>query len=299
VFEASRTYLRANGLPSDDAPALPSSTASFADGGGYKWEVAAPVGPREAALLIERCDEHGVFLNQITQTVGVMRLLDREIVDLVQIARDADRQLVLAVGPRGTYDISAQRLAVGAAAQASAYRLRGVEQVLRAIEDVRRATDLGVNGFLIFDEGLLWLLAKMRRDGTLPETVRFKASSGMGIANPFHCRVIADLGADTINLQRDLELGMIAAARAAVDLPFDLHTDNPASTGGFIRLYEAPEMIRVGAPVYLKAGNSLLDTDDAAVTQAQIAGIAREIAVQSEAIVRHLPEARHSRQRDI
>jgi hypothetical protein len=299
VFDASRTYLRAKQLPADDAPTLPTSTASFSDGGTYKWEVAAPVGPQEAALLIERCEEHGVFLNQITQTVGVMRLLHQEIVDLVQIARDADRQLVLAVGPRGTYDVSAQRLATGAASQASAFRLRGVEQVLRAIEDVRRATDLGVNGFLIFDEGLLWLLAQMRADGTLPETVRFKASSGMGVANPFHCRVIADLGADTINLQRDLELGMIAAAREAVDLPFDLHTDNPASTGGFIRIYEAPEMVRVAAPVYLKAGNSLLDTDDAAVTEAQIAGIAHEIAVQSEAIARHLPEARQSRQREI
>jgi hypothetical protein len=205
----------------------------------------------------------------------------------------------MAVGPRSGYDISAQRLAPGSAAKASAYRLRGVEQVIRAVADVERAVELGVRGFLIFDEGLLWLLARLRSENRLPADVRFKASSGMGVANPFHCKVVADLGADTINLQRDLEIGMVAAARQAVDIPFDLHTDNPPSTGGFIRTYEIPDLVRVGAPVYLKAGNSLLELDDEALGENQIAAIAREIAVQAETIARLAPELRHSESRDL
>jgi hypothetical protein len=299
VFEDSRDYLRENGLPADDAPELPSSPKAFSDGGAYKWEAAGPLDATRAAQLIADCERHGVFLNQITHTVGIMRLLDREIEELVALAAETERQLVLAVGPRSTYDISAQRLASGAAAHASAYRLRGVEQVLRAVADVERAVALGVRGFLVFDEGLLWLLARMRIEGRLPETIRFKASSGMGIANPFHCRAIADLGADTINLQRDLTVGMMAAARQIVDIPFDVHTDNPASTGGFIRVYEAPEVVRVGAPVYLKAGSSLLELDDDVLTERQVTAIAREIAVQAETITRFLPAVPQSVSRDL
>jgi hypothetical protein len=299
VFDATREYLRAAGLPPGDAADLPSSPGAFSDGGLYKWEVAGPVGPEQASQLIAECARHGVFLNQITHTVGVMRMLDREIADLVTVTNEVERQLVLAVGPRSAYDISAQRLAPGAAAKASAYRLRGVEQVLRALADVERAVQLGVRGFLIFDEGLLWVLARMRTEGRIPADVRLKASSGMGVANAFHCRVVAELGADTINLQRDLDLGMIAAARQTVEVPFDLHTDNPPSTGGFMRLYEISEMVRVGAPVYLKAGNSLLELDDDALGERQVAAIARELAVQAETITRLAPSIRHSESRDL
>jgi hypothetical protein len=299
VFDEMREYLRAAGLPAVDAPDLPSSPLAFSDGGLYKWEVAGPVGAEQAAQLFAECGRHGVFLNQVTHTVGIMRMLDREITDLVAVAGEAERQLVLAVGPRSAYDISAQRLAPGAAAKASAYRLRGVEQVLRATADVERAVELGVRGFLIFDEGLLWLLVRLRSEGKLPAEVRFKASSGMGVANAFHCRVVADLGADTINLQRDLEIGMVAAARQAVELPFDLHTDNPPSTGGFMRLYEIPEFVRVGAPVYLKAGNSLLELDDEVLGERQVAAIARELAVQAETLGRLAPQIRHSTSRDL
>ena len=49
---------------------------------------------------------------------------------------------------------------------------------------------------------------------------------------------------------------MIAAARLVTAVPFDLHTDNPVATGGFLRTYDIPEIIRVGAPVYLKTGNA-------------------------------------------
>ena len=33
--------------------------------------------------------------------------------------------------------------------------------------------------------------------------------------------------------------------------------ENPKSSGGFIRHYEAPEIIRAAAPVYLKTGGAV------------------------------------------
>ena len=43
----------------------------------------------------------------------------------------------------------------------------------------------------------------------------------------------------------------------AVYIPLDLHTENPKSTGGFIRHYEVPKIIKVASPVYLKTGGSV------------------------------------------
>jgi len=69
------------------------------------------------------------------------------------MAKDHSCDLILSCGPRATYDtgatvLSPQGVRIG-------YRLRGMEQVVRAIEDVKRAVDLGVRGILVYDEGLL------------------------------------------------------------------------------------------------------------------------------------------------
>ena len=44
---------------------------------------------------------------------------------------------------------------------------------------------------------------------------------------------------------RDIQLQMLASMRQSIDCPIDIHTENPKSTGGFIRHYEVPEMIRM------------------------------------------------------
>jgi hypothetical protein len=47
---------------------------------------------------------------------------------------------------------------------------------------------------------------------------------------------------------------MLAAVRAAVDIPLDIYVEVPDSFGGFVRHYEIGEMVRVAAPVYAKFG---------------------------------------------
>jgi hypothetical protein len=129
-----------------------------------------------------------------------------------------------------------------------------MEQVLRGIEDIKRGYDVGIRGFLIYDEGMLWVVNEMRKDGALPKEIHFKCSAHLGHCNPASFKVLENLGADTINPVRDLQIPMIAALRAAVKVPIDVHTDNPPGSGGFIRVYEAPEIVRVAAPVYIKLG---------------------------------------------
>ncbi|HEU5229556.1 MAG TPA: hypothetical protein VFU49_17190 [Ktedonobacteraceae bacterium] len=46
----------------------------------------------------------------------------------------------------------------------------------------------------------------------------------------------------------------IAAIRQAVDIPLDIYVEAPDDLGGFVRLYEIAELVRIAAPVYLKFG---------------------------------------------
>jgi hypothetical protein len=94
----------------------------------------------------------------------------------------------------------------------------------------------------------------MRSAGELPSTMQAKVSVMLPVANPASARTIVELGADTLNLPTDLSPAQIAAIRAAVDVPLDLYVEAPDNLGGFVRLYELPEIVRVAAPVYVKFG---------------------------------------------
>lgn len=287
----ARGWLTELGLPGAEPERPATSARRFADGGWYKWEVAGALDAASVAALVERLEPHGVRLHQVTNTVGTMRYLDGEVADLVAVCREHAVQLRMAVGPRGLYDLGGQKLASGAVAAASAYRLRGADQLAQGLEDVAHAIDLGVRGFLVFDEGLLHVLDRLRAAGRLPSSARLKASSNMGAANPAHTRLLEQAGADSVNLQRDLDVRMVAAVRAATGVALDLHTDNPRSTGGFVRGYDLPELVRVGAPVYLKTGNAAQDFSDEAPGARVLSAIAHQLLLDHQLLTRLLPEA--------
>ncbi|MBO4909059.1 MAG: peptidase [Lachnospiraceae bacterium] len=254
----TKKYLLAKGLPSGDDYGLPESTKRFSDGSRYKFEVPGIQGPAAMETLLEESDRLGLKLSRVTQTKGIMTLTDDEITRMVLMAQEASLNLVLAIGPRATTDTSAsvntpEGVRMG-------YRLRGQDQIVRAVEDVRRAVDLGCRNFLVYDEGCLWILNQMRKDGEIPSDCKFKVSAHCGHGNPCSAKLLESIGADSINPVRDIQLQMLSAMRQAIDIPIDIHTENPKSTGGFIRHYEVPEMIKIAAPVYLKTGGSVAAT---------------------------------------
>lgn len=265
------------------------SGARFADGGAYKWEVAGAFDAPAVRGLVARLAEHQLRVHQVTNTVGIMRYLDEEIIELVEVCAAEQIQLRLSAGPRGVFDIGGQRLASAGVASASAYRLRGDDYLADAIEDIWHAVDLGVRGFLIFDEGLLLALHRLQQSGVLP-TLYLKASSNMGAQNSAHVQAIVLLGADSVNVQRDLDVEMLAAIRTACTVPLDLHTDNPVQTGGFIRGYDVPRMVRAAAPVYLKTGNAAQDFSDTAPSDHELDGIVRQMRLDHQILRRWAPE---------
>jgi hypothetical protein len=295
IFESTRKAFKKLGLPEGDAFDMPSSTQRFPDGAAFRIECPTVNSADCVASLLDTATKTGVVINRITETFGMFRHTAAEIKEYCRLCNQYGCELLLSVGPRATYDTGATVLSPQGVRVS--YRLRGMEQLIRAIEDIKRGYELGCKGFLVYDEGMLWVAAKMRSNGDLPKDIIFKCSAHMGHCNPASFKLLADLGADSINPIRDLQIPMIAALRQAVDTPLDVHTDNPPGSGGFIRVYEAPEIVRVAAPVHCKTGNSVIGGHGEMTSAADGKRMADQANIVVEMIKRFAPELKQSGKR--
>jgi hypothetical protein len=94
----------------------------------------------------------------------------------------------------------------------------------------------------------------MKKTGDLPPDFVLKTSVTLAAPNPATARLLEDLGATSINLPIDLSLPQIAAIRKVIDVAIDFYVEGPDDFGGTVRHYETAELVRVGAPIYLKYG---------------------------------------------
>ncbi|MES2204031.1 MAG: peptidase [Pseudomonadota bacterium] len=293
MFQKTRDYLKSIGLPEGDLNHLPTSEKRFSDGSYFKIEIPTVNSIEAMEALLSESKKLGVKINRITETYGIFRHTQNEIKEMVQLCVENESELVMSTGPRASYDTSAT--ALSSQGKTIAYRLRGQEQLVRAVEDIQRGIELGVKSFLIYDEGLLWVLDKMRTDGFLPAAIKFKISAHCGHSNAASLKLLESIGADSINPARDLQLPMLAALRQAINIPLDCHTDNPIGSGGFIRVYEAPEIVRVASPVYLKTGNSVLSEHGSPTTAKEGMRMARQASIVLEMVKKYFPAATQSK----
>jgi hypothetical protein len=292
MFEETREYLKKIGLPQGDLFDMPTSTARFPDGGAYRIEVPTVNSADAVAALLDTATKNNITINRVTETYGMFRHTRQEIKEYCRLCNQYGAELLMSTGPRATYDTGATVLSPQGVR--ISYRLRGMEQVLRGVEDVKRGYDLGVRGFLIYDEGMLWLVGQMRKDGALPKDIIFKTSAHLGQCNPCSFKLLESLGADSINPVRDLQIPMIAALRAAVSVPLDVHTDNPPGSGGFIRVFEAPEIVRVAAPLHCKTGNSVVSGHGEMTSAVDGKRMADQAAIVVEMLSTYYPELTQS-----
>lgn len=288
-MKQTRNFLQSIGLPAGDCYELPTSSKRFWDGGQYRFEVPGIQGPSAMLSLLEELDRLQISIHRVTQTKGIMTLTDEEIARMIELSEKWQVDLVLSIGPRATNDTSAS--VHTPEGQRMGYRLRGQEQIVRAIEDVKRAVKLGCHSFLVYDEGNLWVLAQMREHGELPSTCRFKVSAHCGHGNPCSAKLLENIGANSINPVRDIQLQMLSAMRQAINIPIDLHTENPESSGGFIRHYEVPEMIRIAAPVYLKTGGSVAKSHSWETSDTEAKKRAKQVYLVKRMIDQYYPDA--------
>ena len=265
------------------------SLKRFEDGGQYRFEVPGIQSPKTMEALLDEAAKNNIFIHRVTQTKGIMMLTDDEIASMVSLAKDYGCELFLSVGPRATYDTSAtvhtkEGSRIG-------YRLRGYDNLVYAIEDVKRACRLGVRGILLYDEGLLYVLNRMRSEGEIPENFHFKLAAHAGHSNPASAKLLEQNGLNSLNPVRDLQIPMIASIRDACDMALDLHTENPKSTGGFIRHYEVPNFINAAAPVYLKTGGSVAANHNWDTTESEARARIKQVKLVKRMIDEYLPDA--------
>lgn len=251
-MQATRDLLRKLGLPAGDAYDLPTSAKRFPDGAQYRVEIPSVEGPNALRAVLDEAEKQDVLIHRVSQGSGIMLLTDAEIREMAKLGADAGIEVSLFVGPRAAWDTGAQITA--SAGKNLGARLRGMDQVIYAVEDIRRACALGIRSVLIADEGLMWLALEMKKAGEIPADFVVKVSVQMGAANPISVRWMERLGAGTYNVPTDLTLPQLGAIRQAIAIPLDIYVEVPDDFGGFIRHYEVPEMIRVAAPMYVKLG---------------------------------------------
>ncbi len=251
-MSGTRDFLRSIGLPAGDLNELPDSAKRFPDGAQYRIEIPSTEGPRCLDAVLEEAGRLGVPVHRVSQGSGVFLHTDAELDEMAQRAAAARVEVSLFARPNAGWGVSAMaRASAGALVAATAH---GQEQVVACLEDARRAAEHGFRSVLIADVGVLSAFAAMKEAGLLPAEMQAKVSVMLPAANPAAARVLEQLGASTINLPTDLSLAQIAAIRAAVDCPLDLYVESPDSVGGFVRMHEIPELIRVASPVYVKFG---------------------------------------------
>jgi hypothetical protein len=248
----TRELLERAGLPPGDLHALPSSAKRFPDGAQYRVEIPSTEGPRCVEAVLEEAKRLGVRIHRISQGSGVFLQTDEELDEMAAQGAAARLEISLFTRPNAAWGVSAMaRAPAGGTLAPSAH---GQEQVVACLDDARRAAEHGFRSVLIADLGVLSAFTALKEAGALPPAMQAKISVMLPAANPAAARVLEQLGASTINLPTDLSLAQIAAIRASVDCPLDIYVEAPDNLGGFVRLHEIPELIRVAAPVYVKFG---------------------------------------------
>lgn len=251
-MDSTRSFLESIGLPPGDLTALPDSPKRFPDGASFRIEIPSTEGPRSLEAVLDEAERRDVPVQRLSQGSGSFLLTNDELDEMARLAAEARVEVSLFAQPTAAWGPSASARTEGGAAVGGASH--GQEGLVHALEDIRRSAAHGIRSVLITDVGLLAAFQAMREAGELPHDMQAKMSVAFPTANPSTARVLAGLGANTLNVASDLSLAQIAAIRAAVDVPIDFYIESPDNLGGFVRLYELPELIRVAAPVYVKFG---------------------------------------------
>ena len=251
-MKETRDFIEKLGYPPGGTQEIPSSTKTFLDGAQYRVELPSVEGPASFEALVEACEKYDVYIHRISQGSGIMLLTDEELKQMAEIGQRENLEVSLFVGPRGTYDITPMQHA--SSGKIAGLRSQGMDQLVYAIEDVKRACHFGIRSILVSDEGLLTLVNEFKKAGELPPNLVVKISVQMAQSNPVSIKLIQDAGADTYNVPTDLTLAKLSEIRQAIDMPIDIYIEAPDDIGGYVRHYEIAEIIRVAAPVYIKFG---------------------------------------------
>ena len=295
-----RDFMEKMGIPGRDLWDLPSSTKTFPDGANYRIEIAGVERASTMEAMIKEAHKRGITVHRAIAAVGGSTFCDfQELKDMAQMARDEKIEVIMTIGHRKAWDPGSKESSNPEGA-VQGPRLRGSDNISYWIADLMRNLEAGFRGFLVYDEGVLSIVSKMRGEGFIPEETILKFSVFGGYCSAAGAKVIESLGANTMNPISDVTLPILAGIRKAVNIPLDIYMIIVDSFGGMFRAYEGPEIVRVASPCYFKIepGTSEGDIYKPWVTEGWHQGfIGEKVKIASilmEIMERHAPELKIS-----
>jgi hypothetical protein len=288
------------GVPGRDPWSLPSSSQTFPDGAHFRIEIAGVERASTLEAMVEEARKRKIVIHRAIATVGGSTLLGfSELQAMARLAREEKIEVIMTVGHRKGWDAGAKELSTPEGSM-QGFRLRGSDNLSYWLADMMRNLEAGFRGFLVYDEGLLLILNRMRQEGFIPSETIFKFSVFGGYASAAGAKVVESLGANTMNPISDISLPILAGIRQAVRIPLDIYLFIVDSFGGMFRAYEAPEIARVAAPCYFKfePGTSEGDIYKPWVSEAWHREFIREkvriASIVMELMDRHAPQLKTS-----
>lgn len=252
VLKTIRDFMEKEGIPGRDAYDLPTSSKSFPDGANFRIEIAGVERASTMQAMIDEANKRNVTIHRCIAAVGGSTYCDfQELKDMAQMAHDEKIEMIMTVGHRKGWDAGAKEISTSEGCM-QGFRLRGSDNISYHIADIMRNIEAGHRGFLVYDEGVLFILNKMRAEGIIPKETIFKFSVFGGYCSAAGAKVIESMGANSMNPISDVSLPILGSIRRAANLPLDVYVIIVDSFGGMFRAYEAPEIARVASPCYFK-----------------------------------------------
>jgi len=162
-----RKWLEESGIPGRDEYLDPNSEKGFPDGASYRMEITGIERPEVLEAALEEMQKRDVPIHRVIASDMGSTLLDRsQLKEMANLAADAGIEVIVTPGPRNAWDTGRQ---FSSSEGGNSPRLRGSDQLANAITDIMRTIELGFRGFLVTDEGLLWLLNRLKDQGRIPK----------------------------------------------------------------------------------------------------------------------------------
>lgn len=295
-----RNFMERMEIPGRDLWDLPSSTKTFPDRANYRIEIAGVERASTMEAMIEEAHKRCITIHRAIATVGGSTYCDfQELKAMAQMAYDEKIEVIVTIGHRKAWDAGSKEAATPEGMM-QGFRLRGSDHISYWIADMMRNIEAGLRGFLVYDEGVLFIINKMREEGFIPRETIFKFSVFGGYCSAAGAKVIESMGANTLNPLSDVSLPILASIRKAVNMPLDIYVIIVDSFGGMFRVYEAPEIARVASPSYFKfePGTSEGDIYKPWITEEWHQGFIRQkvkiASIVTEIMEKHAPQLKIS-----
>ena len=252
VLARIRDFMEAQGIPGRDSYDLPTSEKTFPDGANFRIEIAGVERASTMEAMIDEARKRDITVHRAIVAVGGATFIDfGELKAMAQMAYDEKIEVVMTVGHRKAWDAGAKEMSNPEGAM-QGFRLRGSDNISYHIADLMRSVEAGHRGYLVYDEGVLSILNRMRQEGFLPKETIFKFSVFGGCCSAAGAKLVESMGVNSLNPSSDVSLPILAGIRKAINIPLDVYLIIVDSFGGMFRAYEAPEIARVASPCYFK-----------------------------------------------